>query len=215
MNATKPPEAPNAASTEPGAPATPDMVEWILEAGLRLLEEEGPPGLTVQRLAERAGVAVGSLYRYFKSKDAIIEAVYRRQLDESLDMIESRQDEIADLPMEESVRLSMVHAVERHRRLHRLHPKFFEDNAARLSISTYNPEAAARGRKLTMDAIERRRHEVRDDVDVDMACFMVLEGVNAILRAAVESRPDILQHPDFAEELVRLFTRYLIKDPGE
>lgn len=208
-NPTNPPEDPK---PDPSAQSSPEMVEWILEAGLLLLEEEGPPGLTVQRLAERAGVAVGSLYRYFKSKDAIIEAVYRRQLDAALDMIESRQDEIAKLPMEESVRLSMVHAVQRHRRLHRLHPKFFEDNAARLSISTYNPEAAERGRKLTMDAIERRRHEVRDDVDVDMACFMVQEGVNAILRAAVESRPDILENPDFPEELVRLFTRYLVKD---
>ncbi|MDJ0785666.1 MAG: TetR/AcrR family transcriptional regulator [Myxococcota bacterium] len=201
------------------APSTsgsnPDMVEWILEAGLRILEAEGPPGLTVQHLAERAGVAVGSLYRHFKNKEDIIEAVYRRQLDQELSAMEEGQDAIASLPIEDSVRLSMEHAVARHRRLHRLHPKFYEDNAARLSISTYNPDASNRARAMIEQSIRNHLDEVRSDLDVDMACFMILEGVNAILRSAVESRHDILEHPEFADELVRLFTGYLTSRPVE
>lgn len=200
---------------EPGPEqdSSPDMVEWILEAGLRILEAEGPPGLTVQRLAEKAGVAVGSLYRHFKSKDEIIEAVYRRQLDAEMRKIEEGQQAIANLPMEDSVRLSIQHAVARHRRLHALHPKFFEDNAARLSLSTYNPEAANRARALIDQAILGRPDEVRDDLDVEMASFFVFEGITAILRAAVESRHDVLDHPNFTEELVRLFTIYLVGRP--
>ena len=64
-------------------------------------------------------------------------------------------------------------------------------------------------------SIRNHRDEVRSDLDIDMATFMILEGVNAILRSAVESRHDILEHPEFAEELVRLFTGYLTSRPVE
>lgn len=52
----------------------------ILEAAAQVLEREGAAGLNTNRVAERAGVSVGTLYQYFPDKDAILLAVAERAL---------------------------------------------------------------------------------------------------------------------------------------
>jgi len=53
-------------------------LELILDTALELLEEGGADGLTTKRLAERAGIRVRSVYRYFPNKLAVIYAVAER-----------------------------------------------------------------------------------------------------------------------------------------
>jgi AcrR family transcriptional regulator len=56
-----------------------DLVAAIRQAAIRVLEREGAPRFTTVRVAEEAGVSVGSLYQYFPNKHAIL---FRLQLDE-------------------------------------------------------------------------------------------------------------------------------------
>jgi len=53
-------------------------LELILDTAVELLEEGGADGLTTKRLAERAGIRVRSVYRYFPNKLAVICAVAER-----------------------------------------------------------------------------------------------------------------------------------------
>ena len=55
-----------------------DLVEVILVAAERVLVDRGLEGLTTNRVAEVAGVSVGSLYQYFSNKAAIIRALHVR-----------------------------------------------------------------------------------------------------------------------------------------
>src|SRR5450755_1125203 len=55
------------------------LVADILEAAVRVLAREGAPRFTTARVAEEAGVSVGSLYQYFPNKEAIL---FRLQTDE-------------------------------------------------------------------------------------------------------------------------------------
>jgi AcrR family transcriptional regulator len=55
------------------------LVADILQAAIRVLEREGAQRFTTIRVAEQAGVSVGSLYQYFPNKQAIL---FRLQLDE-------------------------------------------------------------------------------------------------------------------------------------
>jgi AcrR family transcriptional regulator len=55
------------------------LVEDILEAAIRVLSHEGAKRFTTARVAETAGVSVGSLYQYFPNKEAIL---FRLQTDE-------------------------------------------------------------------------------------------------------------------------------------
>jgi AcrR family transcriptional regulator len=55
-------------------------VEAIFEATIQVLLAEGPSRLTTTRVAERAGVSVGSLYQYFPNKQALFHALNERYL---------------------------------------------------------------------------------------------------------------------------------------
>jgi AcrR family transcriptional regulator len=56
-----------------------DLVAAILEAALQVLAKEGAQRFTTTRVAEKAGVSVGSVYQYFPNKAAIL---FRLQSDE-------------------------------------------------------------------------------------------------------------------------------------
>ena len=56
-----------------------DLVSAILEAAIQVLAKEGVRRFTTTRVAERAGVSVGSVYQYFPNKASIL---FRLQADE-------------------------------------------------------------------------------------------------------------------------------------
>ncbi|MBB4367910.1 AcrR family transcriptional regulator [Bradyrhizobium sp. cir1] len=56
-----------------------ELVAAILDAAVQVLAKEGAQRFTTARVAERAGVSVGSLYQYFPNKAAIL---FRLQSDE-------------------------------------------------------------------------------------------------------------------------------------
>lgn len=56
-----------------------ELVATILDAAVQVLAKEGAQRFTTARVAERAGVSVGSLYQYFPNKAAIL---FRLQCDE-------------------------------------------------------------------------------------------------------------------------------------
>lgn len=64
---------------EPRQARSAQLVSDILEAAVRVLTQDGARRFTTARVAERAGVSVGSLYQYFPNKEAIL---FRLQADE-------------------------------------------------------------------------------------------------------------------------------------
>ena len=59
-------------------------VEAVIEAGARILSDHGWAGFTTNKVAEAAGVSIGSLYQYFPDKVALVDAIRRRHLEDSL-----------------------------------------------------------------------------------------------------------------------------------
>jgi AcrR family transcriptional regulator len=59
-------------------------VEAIFEATARLIESQGLETLTTARIAEVAGYGVGTVYDYFPTKNAILVAMARQELDKTL-----------------------------------------------------------------------------------------------------------------------------------
>jgi AcrR family transcriptional regulator len=53
--------------------------ERLMEAAKQAFTEEGPE-VSLDAIARRAGVGIGTLYRHFPTRDAVVEAVYRREV---------------------------------------------------------------------------------------------------------------------------------------
>ena len=79
-------------------------MDAIVEATARLLVERGYEGATTRRVADRAGVSVGSLYQYFPSRDALVTAVIERHVGEVLERIGGELRRLETAPLDRAIR---------------------------------------------------------------------------------------------------------------
>jgi len=70
-------------------------VQRMLDACAALVDEVGYDGLTTTLLADRAGVAIGSVYQFFPDKRAIVQALTLRNLEAYLQRLAVRFSEVA------------------------------------------------------------------------------------------------------------------------
>ena len=84
-------------------------VRAILEATIQILENEGLDAATTTRIAEVAGVSIGSLYQYFSHRDAILNALQEREFERTLALIgKVLADGNLDSDPTETVRATML-----------------------------------------------------------------------------------------------------------
>ena len=55
-----------------------NKTDLIVKAGLALITKEGIAGVTMSKLAAKAGMATGTLYIYFRSKEALLRKLYEK-----------------------------------------------------------------------------------------------------------------------------------------
>jgi len=65
-----------------------DTVETVLKAAGAEIERDGLDRLTTRRIAERAGVSVGSLYEYFPNKQSIVYALVTDWMDRTFKVLD-------------------------------------------------------------------------------------------------------------------------------
>ncbi|MEV3996601.1 TetR/AcrR family transcriptional regulator [Streptomyces halstedii] len=68
----------------------------ILDAGAGLLDETGYEQLSTRAVADRAGVPIGSVYRFFPNKRALVDALAERNLDLYAERIAGRLDAVPE-----------------------------------------------------------------------------------------------------------------------
>lgn len=86
--------------TAPARATRPKAIETrhrILTAALELFREHGYEAATMRAIAERAGVALGNAYYYFRSKEHLIQAFYDRTHVEHVAAVGLRLAELKDL----------------------------------------------------------------------------------------------------------------------
>ncbi len=77
-----------------------ELVAAILEAAVQVLAKEGAHHFTTARVAERAGVSVGSLYQYFPNKAAILFRLQSDEWRQTTDLLRSILEETQKPPLE-------------------------------------------------------------------------------------------------------------------
>lgn len=188
------------------------LVASVREACLRILDDEGAALLTTNRIAEVAGVAIGSIYQYFPNKEAIVAAVYEEVVEAELRAMTAVGEELRELSLEDAIRLILREALARENRLMKLHREFYRRNfrsfdvSARWGREAHDPAAAV---GVLAHLLERERHKLRIR-DPRLAAFLIVRGMRAILWVTVEERPEYISDPAFLAELVDLSLRYLL-----
>ena len=89
-------------------PKSEDKRNAILDAATRLFAERGVTAAPTSEISKRAGVAEGTLFTYFKTKDDLINALYREIKLELADAM------MSDFPRKKNVRTKMRHVWDRY-----------------------------------------------------------------------------------------------------
>jgi len=89
-------------------PRSEDKRNAILEAATRLFAEGGLTAAPTSEISKQAGVAEGTLFTYFKTKDELINALYRELKLELADAI------MSDFPRKKSIRIRLRHVWDRY-----------------------------------------------------------------------------------------------------
>ena len=79
-------------------------VEAICEATIQVLLSHGAERLTTTRVADRAGVSVGTLYQYYPNKQSLLYAVMEEHLDRVATAVEAACEQSCHKPLAVSTR---------------------------------------------------------------------------------------------------------------
>jgi len=185
-------------------------VDALIEATARILVREGFDKASTNRVAEQAGVSVGSLYQYFPSKEALVAAVIDRHNQELMQVVRGALAEVAALPMEQAVRKLVAVAIKAHRidpKLHRVLAEQIPRTGRLENIAAFNRETFA----LFRAYLEDHKDELRA-VDLELAAFVCVTSIEALTHTAVLHHPKVLSDEGMGtlvDEATRLVVRYL------
>jgi len=186
------------------------LVEDVIEATAKLIPDSGYDRATTNKIAELAGVSIGSLYRYFPNKQAIfrsllqkVEETHRKQLQSALtevrhlaprDRIEPVVGAIIDLVMQKRKLMMVLYS-----------------NAPQLGA---------------MEFLVRSRQSIRNDIEMaldefsnqsrrknsEIAARLIVSCVHGVLEDLIQADSTELEVEVMKKELTDLFRAYLFGD---
>jgi AcrR family transcriptional regulator len=185
------------------------MVETLLDATARVLTREGYDRASTNRIAETAGVSVGSLYQYFPNKEALVAALVARHNRELLELVRDAVKKVASLDLATAMRELVRAAVDAHLVDPALH-RIFAEQVPRMGqlakIESLQQEAFL----LMRSYLEERRNDISVR-DLDAATKICVTTVEALTHEFVINKPDALagDRDRFIDEVTRLLIGYL------
>jgi AcrR family transcriptional regulator len=181
-------------------------VEAVLDAVVRILKREGPGAVTTNRIAEVAGVSIGSVYQYFPDKNSIFIALHERHVQEVDRRLQSTLIEHASAPLEVLVRALIQTMVD----VHLPDPELFELLLTRVPHHPGPTKAfGTRLQGVIRLAIASRERELNARRNLDRVVFVVTHMIEALTHAAVLHRPPGISLDSAIEEISSAVLVYL------
>jgi AcrR family transcriptional regulator len=181
-------------------------VEAVLDAVVRILKRDGIDGVTTNRVAEIAGVSIGSVYQYFRDRRSIFAALHDRHVEQMARLVETTLVENAAAPLDDLVRALVEAMVDAHGSDPELHQL----------LTTEVPHGAdgarafeARLRGAFRLAISSRAEERYTPADLDRILFVVPLMVESLSHGVALRPPPRLSLAAAKEEAVRAVLAYL------
>ena len=188
-------------------------VEAILEGAAQVFERHGYAHTTTDRIAERAGVSVGSLYQYFPNKDAVIVALAERHQEAGLRRVREMLSETEGTPLAAlDLDVLLGSFVRDLIELHRNHPRLH-----RLLV------VEARMPADQLDRLSRQEDELAAEVavllqahpditvrDPGLSAWLLIHAAEGLIHDyVVHPPPGEVAEEAFVEEMVRMLRGYL------
>ncbi|WNG51620.1 TetR/AcrR family transcriptional regulator [Archangium minus] len=183
-------------------------VDAILEAAAQVLVEQGYEKTTTARVAERAGVSVGSLYQYFPNKESLVAALIERHAGEMVTVAEAAFAGLKTASLEDGLKVIIRVGIDTHRISPALHKILFEQvpRVGRMA------EVMNTNQRIT-EMIERflraHAHRLPRSRPPVVAAVVLETALEALTHKAITEHPDLLASGVLEKELYQLAVGYL------
>jgi AcrR family transcriptional regulator len=187
-----------------------DTIGVILEATDRVLAKVGLEAATTRDIAVVAGVSIGTLYRYFPSKDALFLALIKRRWEDETralgDVITGLAEQRASLRRTiEEIVLWTIQAIDR--TLARYHTHGDVEAGFVLMTTPDKVDAVA---TMMAQGLEPFRDRLWPD-DLKLAAIVVVRSVLMLGRVGRRDYAKAFADGSFAREVAQMVSRYLVK----
>lgn len=157
-----------------------------MDAAAEEFAEHGFHQASMNRLVKRLGIAKGSLFKYFGTKEGLFEALFARSLVGIKNSLRNAADTDGDFfERITGIILAALSFIDKHPRLYRIYLKLlFQENAPLRGkiVPTVQNYATNFLRPLVQDGI--KSGQLRQDLDVDSAVFLLMSILERFLQAA-------------------------------
>lgn len=201
----KPGRAKNAPRRRPQQQRALQTVDAVLEAAVRILKRDGINALTTNRIAEVAGVSIGSVYQYFPHKSAIFAALHRRHIEEIDRLVAAQLTQHAESSLDDLMRAMIGAMVD----AHTTDPELYELLATEVPHRAGETEDFSRRLHGAFRLAIASRTSKKKLRALDKTVFVVTHMVDALAHGAALRRPAGLSLQEAKEEAVRAVLAYL------
>jgi AcrR family transcriptional regulator len=183
-------------------------VQAILDATARILVRTGYDHASTNKVAEAAGVSVGSLYQYFPSKEALVAALVNRHHEEMMLAFSQRMARAAELPLEDAIALHVRGMVDAHLVDPSLHRVLAEQVPRVGKLAQQMDDINQRASGPVRAYLELRRACLRPELDLDIATFVLVNMVEALTHRTVLLSEAPPREP-LIQAIIEVVVRYL------
>jgi AcrR family transcriptional regulator len=183
-------------------------VEAILEATTHILTQEGYDKANTNRIAERAGISIGSLYQYFPNKESLMAALIEQHSDEIAQLMESKLKDLSDAPLEIAIPALIKAVIAAHAIDPCLHQVLSEE-IPRSERSQQVQKADERIAEVLRAYLARWNNRIRPP-NLEMTVFILMRTIESLCHSAVIEQPDFVSNHQFEQEVANLVLLYLI-----
>lgn len=182
------------------------LVDAVEQACLRILDETGEASLTVARIAEVSGVAVGSIYQYFPNKDSIVALLYARILDEESEELLRVRERLVGVPLKSALRDILANIIRVETRMFRLNKAFHLRYHCALHLGMWRGPYQTAGEFIEatwLPLLHLYEHEISTQHPA-LAAYLLGQGLRSVIRSVLEDMPAHLEHPALLDSLVAM-----------
>ena len=184
-------------------------VEAILDAAVQVFEHHGYAAGTTARIAERAGVSVGSLYQYFPNKDAILVALADQHIAECYELAHQVFTEVQTIEcsLDQSLRLIVRGFIELHTINPQVHRLLYEEVILPAEIQ-----------EKLMVVLQTITEQVREllaqyaiirEENLDMTAYLIVQIAEHLTHQLVLHPPYEITTEGKIEEVIRVLHGYI------
>lgn len=176
----------------------------MVEATARILERYGYDKISTNKVAESAGVSVGSLYQYFPGKDALVAAVFEYQAERVMGNFENEIRATAGMPPVKRIEDLVRTSVEFYLKNSKVNRELFALSANKQVVN------------FTLGLRRRAAALIAEIIDTELAvpsanevAYIIVNSIMGVVLTSILDEETPLPHERVIQELTTMVKGYL------